>query len=91
MSSMHNNVVELHSRFRCVSNMRLHRVQQRVLNGDLNCNGGVVPSMKGALGRNAIGWMKICFNLNCEVMPTTDRLHIITHDEKDMMPTDKIC
>ena len=60
----------------CVSNMRLHRVQQRVLNGDLNSDGGSVPSMKGALGRNAIGWMKIYFNLNCEVMPTSGRLHL---------------
>ena len=32
--------------------------------------------MKGALGRNAIGWMKIYFNLNCEVMPTSGRLHL---------------
>ena len=36
----------------------------------------VVPSMKGALGRNAIGWMKNYFKLNCEVMPTTGRLHL---------------
>ena len=42
----------------CVSNMRLHRVQQRILNGDLSIDGGDVPSMKGASGRNAIGWMK---------------------------------
>ena len=60
----------------CVSNMRLHRVQQRVLNGDLSSDGGVVPSMKGALVRNTIGWMKKYFKINCEVMPTTGRLHL---------------
>ena len=60
----------------CVSNMRLHRVQQRVLNGDLNIDGGDMPSMKGASGRNAIGWMKNYFKLNCEVMPTSGRLHL---------------
>ena len=60
----------------CVSNMRLHRVQQRVLNGDTCVDGGDVPSMKGASGRNAIGWMKNYFKLNCEVMPTTGRLHL---------------
>ena len=37
-----------------VGNMRLHRVQQRFLNGDLSVDGGEVPSMKGASGRNAI-------------------------------------
>ena len=56
--------------------MRLHRVQQHVLNDDLNSDDDSVPSMKGALGRNAIGWMKIYFNLNYEVMPTSGRLHL---------------
>ena len=60
----------------CVSNLRLHRVQQRVINGDLSIDGGDVPSMKGASGRNAIGWMKNYFKLNCEVLPTTGRLHL---------------
>ena len=31
--------------------------------------------MKG-VGRHAIGWMKIYFQLNCEVMPTTGRMHL---------------
>ena len=59
----------------CVSNMRLHRVQW-VLNGDLSIDGGDVPSMKGASEINAIGWMKNYFKLNCEVMPTSGRLHL---------------
>ena len=56
--------------------MRLHRVQQHVLNGDVDNDGGNVPSMKGAYGRNEISWMKNFFMLNCEVMPTTGRLHL---------------
>ena len=32
--------------------------------------------MKGASGRNAIGWMKNDFKVNCDVMPTTGRLHL---------------
>ena len=60
----------------CVSNTRLHRVQQRVLNGDLSIDGNDVPSMKGASGRNGIGWMKNYFKVSCEVMPTTGMLHL---------------
>ena len=56
--------------------MRLHRVQQRVLNGDLSINCRNIPSMKGASGRNAISWMKNYFKLNCEGMPTTGRLNV---------------
>ena len=56
--------------------MRLHRVQQQVFNGDLNNDGDVVPSMKGALGRTAIGWMKNYFKLNCEVVSASGRLHL---------------
>ena len=55
----------------CVSNMRLHRVQQRVLNGDLSIDGGDVPRMKGASGRNAISSMKDYLKLNCEVTQTS--------------------
>ena len=53
----------------CVSNLRLQRVQQRALHGDL-------PSMKGSKGRHAVSWMKHYFQLHCEVMPTTGRLHL---------------
>ena len=59
-----------------VSNMRLHRVQQRLLSGDQMVNSKEVPSMKGAIGRHAMGWMKNYFKLNCEVMPTTGRMHL---------------
>ena len=48
----------------CVSNMRLHRVQQRVINGDISINGNYVPSMKGVVGRHATSWMKNYFELN---------------------------
>ena len=47
----------------CVSNMRLHRVQQRLLSEDQMLNCKEVPSTKGAIGRHAIGWMKIYFQL----------------------------
>ena len=56
--------------------MRLHRVQQRLLSGDQMLNCKEVPTMKGAIGRHAIGWMKIYFQLNCEVMPTIGRMHL---------------
>ena len=50
-----------------------------------------VPSMKGAIGRHAIGWMKIYFKFNCEIMPTTGRMHslITTNVEKFMMYIDQ--
>ena len=60
----------------CVSNMRLNRVQQRLLSGDQMLKCKEVPSMKGAIGRHAIGWMKIYFQFNCEIMPTTGRMHL---------------
>ena len=59
-----------------VSNMRLHRVQQRLLSGDQLVKCKEVPSMKDAIGRHAIGWMKIFFQFNCEVMPTIGRMHL---------------
>ena len=60
----------------CVSNLRLQRVQQRVLHGDLVICSDNLPSMKGCKGRHAVGWMKHYFQLHCEVMPTTGRLHL---------------
>ena len=60
----------------CVSNMRLHRVQHRVLNGNNPIEDDNLPSMKGASGRNAICWMKTYFKFNCEIMPTTNRLQL---------------
>ena len=60
----------------CVSNMRLHRVQQRVVNGDLSIHCDNVPSMKGAVERHVIAWIKNYFKLNCKVMPTMGRLHL---------------
>ena len=60
----------------CVSNMQLNRVQQRLLSGDQMLKRKEVPSMKGAIGRHAIGWMEIYFQFNCEVMPTTGRMHL---------------
>ena len=47
----------------CVSNRRLHRVQQQVINGDLSIHCNNVPSMNGAARRHAIGWMKNYFKL----------------------------
>ena len=32
--------------------------------------------MKGAIGSHVIVWMKSYFQLNCEVMPTTGRMHL---------------
>ena len=60
----------------CVSNMRLHRVQQRLLSRDHMLKCKEVLSIKGAIGRQAIGWMKIYFQFNYEVMPTTGRMHL---------------
>ena len=77
ISSLHNNVVKLHSRFCIVlETWDYIRVQQPVLKCDLNSDSRAIPSMKGALTRNAICWMKNYFKLNCEVMPTTSTLHL---------------
>ena len=56
--------------------MILHKVQQRVINGDISINGNYVPSMKGATERIATLWMKNHFQLKCKVMPPTDQLHL---------------
>ena len=55
----------------CVSNLRLQRVQQRVLHGDFIICSDDLPSMKGSKGRHVVIWMKNYFQLHCEVMPTT--------------------
>ena len=47
----------------CVSNRRLNRVQQQVINGDLSIHCNNVPSMNGAARRHDIGWMKNYFKL----------------------------
>ena len=59
-----------------VSNMSLHRVQLRVLNGDSNIETDNAPNMKGTWGRNVASWMKSYFKLHCQVIPTTNRLHL---------------
>ena len=46
-----------------VNNMRLDRVQQQVINGDLSIHCNNVPSMNGATRRNVIAWMKNFFKL----------------------------
>ena len=56
--------------------MRQNRVQQRLLSGDQMLKCKEVPSMKGAIERHVIGWMKFYFQFNCEVMPTTGRMHL---------------
>ena len=57
----------------CVNNMRLHRVQQWVLHGDLFINNNNIPSMKSATRRHVVGLMKNYFKINSEVMPATGR------------------
>ena len=59
-----------------IGNMRLQRVQERLLKGswvqfDQNGSG-----CKGQIGQQAIRWMEVYFSKQCEVMPTTGRLHL---------------
>ena len=56
--------------------MRLHKVQQEVLNGDFDIDCGIVPSIKDASRRNVVDWMNEYFKHNCDVMHTTGRLHL---------------
>ena len=73
--------------------MRLHRIQLRLVKGswvpfDKNTTG-----YKGLIGRHVIRWMEIYFPKQCDIMPTTGRLHLsdnITHDEVYQLYKDEI-
>ena len=58
--------------------MRLNRVQHRCLSGYSVCETQVGElSGRGLVTQNAIIWMQNYFRFNCEVMPTTRRLHLL--------------
>ena len=59
-----------------IGNMRLQRIQLRLVKGsfipfDMNSSGS-----KGLIGRHSINWMEIYFSKQCDIMPTTGRLHL---------------
>ena len=38
--------------------------------------GDNTPGSKGLIGRNVIRWMEIYFSKQCDIMPTTGRIHL---------------
>jgi hypothetical protein len=64
--------------------MRLHRIQHRCISGEGfvdNHSEDVVR--KGLVGNHAVIWMQNYFRMHCEVMPTTDRLHLPDNYSRD--------
>ena len=59
-----------------IGNMRLQRIQHRLLNGWWVPLNNIDSPCKGLIGRHAVRWMEIYFSKQCEVMPTTRRLHL---------------
>ena len=59
-----------------IGNMRLQRIQHRVLNGWWVPLNNIESPYKGLIGRHVVRWMEIYFSKQCDVMPTTGRLHL---------------
>ena len=56
-----------------IGNMRLQRIQERMVKGswitfDTNASRG-----KGIIGRHCINWMHVYFSKHCDIMPTIGR------------------
>ena len=56
-----------------IGNMRLQRIQERMVKGswipfNTNASGG-----KGIIGRHCINWMHVYFSKHCDIMPTIGR------------------
>ena len=59
-----------------IGNMRLQRIQHRLLNGWWVPLNNIDSPCKGLIGRHVVRWMEIYFSKQCDVMPTTGRLHL---------------
>ena len=67
-----------------ISNMRLQRIQTRLVKGSWVPFNNKVSGCKGLVGRHAGRWMEIYFSKQCDIMSTTGRLHLsdnFTHRE----------
>ena len=59
-----------------IGNMRLQRIQHRLLKGSWIPFDKIAYAGKGLVGRHAINWMENYFSKQCDIMPTTGRLHL---------------
>ena len=59
-----------------IGNMRLERIQHRLLKGSWVLFNNKASICKGLLGRHAITWMERYFSKKCDIMPTTGRLQL---------------
>ena len=67
-----------------IGNMRLQRIQHRLLKGWWVPFNNTKSTCKGLIGRHAVRWMEIYFSKQCDVMATIGRLHLLdnfTHRE----------
>ena len=66
-----------------IGNMRLHRIQQCQVKGSWMPIEKNLAGSKGLIGSHAIKWMEIYFSKQCDVMPTTRRLHLSNNFTRD--------
>ena len=59
-----------------IDNMRLHRIQHRLVKGSWVPFNNKASVCKGLVGRHVVTWMEIYFSKQCDIMPTTGRLHL---------------
>ena len=67
-----------------IGNMRLEGIEHRLVNGSWVLFNNKVSICKGLVGRHAFTWMEKYFSKQCDIMPTTGRLHLsnnFTHRE----------
>ena len=59
-----------------IGNMRAERIQHRLVKGSWVPLKNKASGCKGLVGRHAVRWMEIYFSKQCDIMPTTRRLHL---------------
>ena len=59
-----------------IGSMRLERIQHQLLKGSWVSFNNKASICKGLLGRHVVTWMERYFSKQCDIMPTTGRLHL---------------
>ena len=59
-----------------IGNMRLKRLQHRLVKGSWVPFNNKASVCKGLVGRHVVTWIEIYFSKQCDIMPTTRRLHL---------------
>ena len=59
-----------------VGNMSLERIQHQLVKGSWVPFDNKVFGCKGLIGRHVVRWMEIYFSTQCDIMPTTGRIHL---------------